>query len=216
MAKHKLLVVDDELFVRELLDEYFSKLDFEVFVASSGPAALKLVAENKFKVALIDLKMNDMDGIEVLKRIRELDENLILILMTGYPTVESSIEAMRSGAYDYVIKPFRLNELKDIISRAVNEHQIRSEIIEIREKVENIERKLAELTGAGTSAGKAGKVKQSVSVKKSDGTYSKSGSGAKPDLDVERQLERWGVLLKEGLVSPQEFETNKKRILSVV
>lgn len=216
MAKHKLLVVDDELFVRELLDEYFSKLDFEVFVASSGPTALKLVAENKFKVALIDLKMNDMDGIEVLKRIRELDENLILILMTGYPTVESSIEAMRSGAYDYVIKPFRLNELKDIISRAVNEHQVRSEIIEIREKVENIERKLAELTGTGTAATKAGKAKQSVSVKKSDGTYSKSGSGAKPDLDVERQLERWGVLLKDGLISPQEFETNKKRILSVV
>jgi DNA-binding NtrC family response regulator len=213
MAKHKILVVDDELFVRELLEEYFSKLDFEVLVAGSGPAALKLVAENRFKVALIDLKMSDMDGIEVLRRIRDLDENLIVILMTGYPTVESSVEAMRTGAYDYVIKPFRLNELKDIISRAIKEHQIRCEISRIKSRLSVLEQKLAGLTNDSAPAGS--EKKRGAVVSTPDG-FTRSQVVSEADLNIESQLERWGKLLKEGLITQQEFEANKNRILSAV
>ena len=215
MAEHKILVVDDELFVRELLEEYFSKLNFEVMVAGSGPAALKLVAENRFKVALIDLKMSDMDGIEVLKRIRDLDENLIVILMTGYPTVESSVEAMRTGAYDYVIKPFRLNELKDIISRAVKEHQIRCEISRIKSRLFILEQKLAGLTDDSLPVDSAEKKRDGAAAAASE-EYTRSRVVSEADLDIESQLERWGKLLKEGLITQQEFETNKNRILSAV
>jgi two-component system response regulator AtoC len=215
MPNHSILVVDDELFVRELLEEYFSKLDFEVSVASSGPAALKMVAESRFKVALIDLKMSDMDGIEVLKSIRELDENLIMILMTGYPTVESSVEAMRSGAYDYVIKPFRLNELKDIISRAIKEHQFRSEIGDIKSRIDTIERKLASLTNEQDLKRPPKKSKRTA-VTESDGVYSRTAVVSDSDLAADCQLERWGKLLKEGLISQQEFDANKKRILAAV
>lgn len=215
MAKHKILVVDDELFVRELLEEYFAKLDFEVLVAGSGPAALKMVAENRFKVALIDLKMSDMDGIEVLRRIRDLDENLIVILMTGYPTVESSVEAMRIGAYDYVIKPFRLNELKDIISRAIKEHQIRCEISQIKSRLSVLEQKLAGLTNDSAPAG-SGEKKRGAAATATPGGYTRSQVVSEADLNIESQLERWGKLLKEGLITQQEFEANKNRILSAV
>lgn len=212
MEAHKILVVDDELFVRELLEEYFSKLDFEVHVANAGPSALRLVAEHQFKVALIDLKMADMDGIEVLQSIRDLDENLIVILMTGYPTVESSVEAMRAGAYDYVIKPFRLNELKDIISRAIKEHQMRCEINDIKARVEALERRFEQVERDDDSENKS-EITRRVAVRASSSGYMKTTGS---DLNVESQIERWGKLLKDGLITQQEFESNKKRILSAV
>ena len=202
MARYKLLVVDDELFVRELLEEYFSKMDFEVMVAGCGPDALKLVAEHQFNVTLIDLKMSDMDGIETLKTIQQLDENLILILMTGYPTVESSVEAMRSGAFDYVVKPFRLNELKDIVLRAVKEHRVRCEIAEIKSKVAAIERKLSTIVGEAFG--------------ESDARETENLPAFGSDVEAEEQLDRWGKLLRDGFITRQEFEERKKRILSTV
>lgn len=139
MSADRVLVVDDELFVRELLDEYFSKLKFQVDVAESGEAALKMVADHKYNVALIDLKMTGLDGLETLKKIRELDTGVVVVLMTGYPTVESSIDALRAGAYDYIVKPFRLNELKDIVTGAIKEFEVRREIAVLKEKVRLLE-----------------------------------------------------------------------------
>ncbi len=215
MVKHKLLVVDDELFVRELLEEYFSRLDFEVLIANSGPAALKLVAENRFQVALIDLKMSDMDGIEVVRKIRELDKDLVLVLMTGYPTVESSVEAMRAGAYDYVIKPFRLSELEEIIARAIKEYQVRCEINQIKSRLAVVEEGLLAVTSNADSTHSGNKKKHTQGTAGSQDHRSVQRiSGT--ELDVESQLERWGQLLKEGLITQQEFEVNKNRILSTV
>jgi DNA-binding NtrC family response regulator len=139
MSTDRVLVVDDELFVRELLDEYFSKLKFTVDVAESGEAALELVSEHNYNVALIDLKMTGLDGLKTLKRIRELDPDVVVVLMTGYPTVESSIDALRAGAYDYIVKPFRLNELKDIVTGAIKEYEFRREITTLKEKVQALE-----------------------------------------------------------------------------
>jgi two-component system response regulator AtoC len=139
MSADRVLVVDDELFVRELLDEYFSKLKFQVDVAESGEAALKMVAENRYNVALIDLKMTGLNGLETLKKVRELDARVVVVLMTGYPTVESSIDALRAGAYDYIVKPFRLNELKDIVTGAIKEFEVRKEIAKLKEKVRLLE-----------------------------------------------------------------------------
>jgi DNA-binding NtrC family response regulator len=139
MPTDRVLVVDDELFVRELLDEYFSKLKFRVDVAESGEAALKMVAENRYNVALIDLKMTGLNGLETLKKIRESDAGVVVVLMTGYPTVESSIDALRAGAYDYIVKPFRLNELRDIVAGAIKEFEVRKEIAKLKEKVRLLE-----------------------------------------------------------------------------
>ena len=155
-------------------------------------------------MGLFDLKMSDMDGIETLKKIQQLDENLILILMTGYPTVESSVEAMRSGAFDYVVKPFRLNELKDIVLRAVKEHRVRCEIAEIKSKVAAIERKLSAIVGEPFCESEAGD------------TDTESPPAYESDIEAEEQLDRWGKLLRDGFITRQEFEERKKRILSTV
>jgi DNA-binding response OmpR family regulator len=119
MCRGRLLVVDDELFVRELLAEYFTRQSFTVDTAEDGDTALKLLEQNDYEAALIDLKMPRMDGVELLRAIRAIDRGLQVVMMTGYPTVESAVGALRGCACDYVVKPFRLNELESTILAAM-------------------------------------------------------------------------------------------------
>ena len=119
MSSERILVVDDELFVRELLLEFLSTEGYDVLLADSGEKAVEIVQTQPTDVVLLDLKMAGMDGIETLKQIKKIDPNALAIVMTGYPTIESSIDALRYGACDYVIKPFKLNDLKSSIENAL-------------------------------------------------------------------------------------------------
>ncbi len=139
----KLLVVDDEVFVRELLAEYFTKLNYQVRTAGSAAEALQQVVTESFHVALIDLRMPDGGGIDALRAVRGTADDLSIIIMTGYPTVDSAIEAMRAGAYDYVVKPFRLKELDNIVTKAVAAQRHRMEINQLRERVVELEARVA-------------------------------------------------------------------------
>jgi DNA-binding response OmpR family regulator len=141
----KLLVVDDEVFVRELLAEYFTKLNYQVRTAGSAAEALQQIGMEDFHVALIDLRMPDAGGIDVLRAVRKTADDLSIIIMTGYPTVDSAIEAMRAGAYDYVVKPFRLKELDNIVTKAVAAQRHRAEINQLRERVVELEARVASL-----------------------------------------------------------------------
>ncbi len=149
MAQEKILVIDDELFVRELLQEFLSKEGYNVYLAESGEKAINLIKTNRVEIALIDLKMPGMDGISTLKEIKKIAPETIAVILTGYPTIESSIEALRSGAYDYVVKPFKLNDLKNTIEKALNEYRLKSEIGQLRKKIQTLEEQLKEYQKAG-------------------------------------------------------------------
>jgi DNA-binding NtrC family response regulator len=142
MSQEKILVVDDELFIRELLFEFLTREDYEVVLADCGEKAVELIKSQPVEVALIDLKMPGIDGIETLKKIKEVDPNTPSIIMTGYPTLESSIEALRSGAYDYVMKPFKLNELKSSVEKALHEYKLKKEIGKLKNRVKTLEEEL--------------------------------------------------------------------------
>ncbi|MFQ6002797.1 MAG: sigma-54-dependent transcriptional regulator [Candidatus Zixiibacteriota bacterium] len=142
MSQEKILVVDDELFVRELLFEFLSKEEYEVVLADCGEKAVEAVKSEPVEVALIDLKMPGMDGIETLKKIKEVDPSTLSIIMTGYPTIESSIQALRCGAYDYVIKPFKLNELKNSVEKALHEYRLKTEIGRLKNQIKTLEQEL--------------------------------------------------------------------------
>jgi two-component system response regulator AtoC len=142
MSQETILVVDDELFVRELLFEFLSRENYEVILADCGEKAVELIKSQPVEVALIDLKMPGIDGIETLNKIKESDPNTLSIIMTGYPTLESSIAALRCGAYDYVIKPFKLNELKSSVEKALHEYKLKMEIGILKNRIKTLEKEL--------------------------------------------------------------------------
>lgn len=155
-GKSRLLVVDDEQFVRELLHDFFTKLGFDVVTAADGDAGIAACRQTRFDAALIDLKMPGKCGIEVLTAVREIDAALPVIVMTGYPTIDSSIEAIRKGAYDYIIKPFKLQELKELIDRAVKEQTLAREIEGLRNRLSRVEAELQQYRSLPNSDAPAG------------------------------------------------------------
>ncbi|MBI4530489.1 MAG: response regulator [Candidatus Latescibacteria bacterium] len=120
-TKGKILVVDDELLLRDLLFEFFTSSGYAVEAVDGGRKAIDCLAKDVFDVALVDLRMPEMDGIQLAQAIRAIDADLPMIIMTAYPSFDSVVKALREKAYDYVIKPFRLPHLALIIERAVKE-----------------------------------------------------------------------------------------------
>jgi DNA-binding NtrC family response regulator len=117
--RKRLLIVDDELLIRDLLYDYFAGLDFEIAVADSGRRALALVAEGRFDTVILDLKMPDMDGLQLAEELREVNADLPIIMITGYPSVDSAIEALRRRFDDYFIKPVNLAHLRRAVEGAL-------------------------------------------------------------------------------------------------
>lgn len=142
MSAERILVVDDELFVRELLLEFLSTQGYEVALADSGEKAVELMQTQPADVVLVDLKMPGIDGIKTLTQIKKIAPDALAIIMTGYPTIESSIEALRHGACDYVVKPFKLNDLKSSIEKALREHKLKMEIGQLKDRIAQLEAEL--------------------------------------------------------------------------
>lgn len=119
MKKKKILVVDDEQDVRETLESVLAKLDYEPIVASGGREALELIRQNKIDIVLSDLYMPEMDGIELLKRVKTENRNIVFLMITAHPTIETAVDAIKKGAYDYLTKPFHIDEVKMKLNRAL-------------------------------------------------------------------------------------------------
>jgi two-component system, OmpR family, phosphate regulon sensor histidine kinase PhoR len=113
-----ILVVDDEQDIRDASERILVRTGFQVLKASHGDEALNILDKDGIDIVLLDLKMPGMDGLEVLKRIRKLSEIIQVIVITGYATVETAIEAMKQGAYDFIPKPFEPDQLRIVVNRA--------------------------------------------------------------------------------------------------
>jgi DNA-binding NtrC family response regulator len=120
MARKSILVVDDEKSQREILEMILSNEGYDVTTASSGEAALKFAKERRFDLALTDLKMTGMDGIELLQHLLVQDSSIIVILLTAHGSIDSAKEALKRGAYDYLQKPFDQDKLLETIGRALS------------------------------------------------------------------------------------------------
>lgn len=114
----KLLVVDDDKVTRELLREYFEREGYSVEQAASAEQAKEMVATTPFPLVLSDIRMLDMDGLELLSFIKKQNSNSVVILMTGFGNMEGAVKAIQEGAFDYISKPFRLEDLKSVVFRA--------------------------------------------------------------------------------------------------
>jgi two-component system nitrogen regulation response regulator GlnG len=115
----KLLLIDDEADVQYSFQRIFDSPEMKLTTASSGEEGLKLIPKLKPDLVIMDIRMGGMSGLETLRRIREIDSKLLVILMTAYGTTQMAIEAMKLGAYDYLLKPFDVPKLKEIIHKAL-------------------------------------------------------------------------------------------------
>lgn len=132
MKAGRILVVDDEDSIRLTLDECFTSMDYEVVTASSGEDALQKFAPGKFDCVISDLMMPSIDGIELLKRIRSRDSEVYFLIMTGFPGIDSAINAMKEGAYDYLTKPFHMEDIQLKVEKAIHAKQTEASLKKIK------------------------------------------------------------------------------------
>ena len=139
-SKGNLLVVDDELSVRDSLAKWFTEEGYEVIAAENASQALTCVAEQSFDVALVDIKMRGTDGIELQRRLHEVCPDMLVIMMTGYASVETAVAALKNGAYDYVNKPLDPDEIAHLVAKAVSHRRTQQENVRLKEAVSEIAR----------------------------------------------------------------------------
>ncbi|MBI5344316.1 MAG: sigma-54-dependent Fis family transcriptional regulator [Deltaproteobacteria bacterium] len=116
--KFKILITDDDSDLRELLIEAVRNWGYDADVAKEGEEALRKLRMVRYDIVVCDLMMPGMDGITLLRKVKELDKDILVIIITGYATIETAVTAIEAGAYDYIAKPFRLDELMIVIKNA--------------------------------------------------------------------------------------------------
>ncbi|AEB08859.1 sigma-54-dependent transcriptional regulator [Desulfobacca acetoxidans] len=132
--KISILVVDDELSIRESLSGWLQQDGYEVATAADGIAAWAMIQENRYDIMLIDVKMPRMDGLSLLKKLRENDHTEAVVMMTAYGSIRDAVESMRLGAYDYLLKPFELEELSLTIEKLAGIQTLAMESMILRDR----------------------------------------------------------------------------------
>ncbi len=132
MRKHKILVVDDEHLIRWSLEQNLKKQGYEVFIAGSGEDALRLVRDESPDLVLLDIQLPGINGLEVLEKIKDQEDDVIVIMVTALGVLETAVKAMRMGAYDYLNKPFNLDELAIVIRKALETGELKREVAHLR------------------------------------------------------------------------------------
>jgi DNA-binding NtrC family response regulator len=130
----RILIVDDEEVIRNSISLYLRREGYIVDVCSSGEEGLRRIEEESPDLLLLDIKLPKLGGLDVLKRAKELNEDLIVIMITAYGSVESAVQAMKAGAYDYITKPLDLDELEVIIKKGLETVRLKKEVSQLRKE----------------------------------------------------------------------------------
>jgi DNA-binding NtrC family response regulator len=135
MVSTKILIVDDELIMRESLKGWLERDGYGVETAASGEDALETLRDTRFDIILLDIKMEGMSGLDVLKHVKENDPDVAVIMITAYGSISTAIEAMKNGAHDYLLKPFDPNQLGALVEKIVEHQALDRENLFLREQV---------------------------------------------------------------------------------
>ncbi len=135
MEAAKILVVDDERPILLLLKEALTQWGYQVICASAASEALDLIRTEIFDALITDIRMPDMNGLDLLREVRKQDESIEVVMMTGYPTITSAVQALKEGAYDYLSKPLILDELRHLMARMMERRFLRGEIHTLRARL---------------------------------------------------------------------------------
>jgi DNA-binding NtrC family response regulator len=138
MGEPSILIVDDDIVVRDSLGKWFESEGFQVSIAPGAAAALEMLAGRRFDLALVDIKMPGVDGIELQAKLREIDPAMPVIIMTGFASVETAVRALKNGAYDYITKPFDPDELVHLVNKAISHKRAEREVSKLKENLDEI------------------------------------------------------------------------------
>jgi DNA-binding NtrC family response regulator len=136
--QEKILIVDDEKVVRESLYHWFEEDNYVVDTAEDGETALKKYSKDKYDLLLVDMKMPGMSGLDLLSKIKAIDKDALIILITAFASVPTAISALKNGAYDYVTKPIDPDELAHLVKRALEQRALKIENIQLKENIDEI------------------------------------------------------------------------------
>ena len=183
----RLLIVDDEKNIRRNLAAFFESLGHAVKAAASGTEALELLGEGSFDLVLTDYRMAEMTGLELLHAIKKRRPQSLVILMTAYATVENAVAAMKAGAYDYVTKPFTLDQIEHIVQRAIELQGLQAENLELRDAIDD-----APLLDS-QSAVMSRMLETARQAAESDATILLSGESGTGKNVLARQIHAWSL-----------------------
>src|SRR3989304_10092798 len=141
--KSKLLIIDDEEIILDSCTQILAGDDLQIATALNGTLGLQLIKELMPDLVFVDLKMPGISGLEVIERIHDFDPNIVAIVITGYATVTSAVEAMKKGAYDFLPKPFTPDELRLIARRGLEKRRLILETVTLRKEKEMLREQLA-------------------------------------------------------------------------
>jgi DNA-binding NtrC family response regulator len=133
-----ILIVDDEASVRDALFKWFKFDGYRVDAAEDATIALQKLQDNLWDIVLLDIKMPGMDGLELQRRIKQIDKSIITIIITAFASVDTSIQALKEGAFDYIVKPVDPDDMSHLIRNAVEQRRLIYENIQLRQQIEEI------------------------------------------------------------------------------
>jgi CheY-like chemotaxis protein len=215
-----ILIVDDDTNLLSVLKTLFVE-SHAVTTCSDGSEAVEICKKRHFDVVLSDIIMPGASGLDVLKQVRKSDPNTIVILITGYASLETAIDAIREGAYDYITKPFKLEQLKNVVKNALERVQLSRENQRLLEELQEAHRQINLIKGImGIEERLAGASNEDALPESGKKTligndaipYHLLQNESKRVSGLIEDLERIGELKNRGLISEKEFELCKLRL----
>ncbi len=179
--KEKILVVDDERLIRQSLEKGLASQGYAVFSAEDGRTALRLAEEESLDLIVLDLKLPDLNGIEVLKGLRELEKDMPVLVITAYGSIDTAIQAIRAGAYDYLTKPFDLEALLLSIHQALDAFRLKKEVTYFRSQ-ETIRSGLHRIIGQSPAMEEVGRLVRQIAQSEASTVLLEGESGTGKDL----------------------------------
>jgi DNA-binding NtrC family response regulator len=211
----KILVVDDDWFMRDLLNRFLGKKAYEVALADSGEAAIQLASEKEFQIGLIDILLTGMDGLELADRLKQLQPDMMIILMTGHPTIETALEALKQGVQEYLIKPFKLDQLEIVVQKCIHIQEIISENKALKEALYQANQRVEkyELIIRQPHMAHVPGLEKLPNVYNGDKIYRKQSLKSKEE-SARDHLNKLDILKEEGMISDIEYEKKRKLLLA--
>jgi DNA-binding response OmpR family regulator len=209
----KIFVVDDDPFLLDLLSRYLTKEGYYVEGAQTANEAVTKLKKSNFDIALLDVMLEGIDGLELMEKLCKLKPGLCFIVMTGHPSLETALMAMKNGAKDYLIKPFKLEHLGERIKRCYSERELQEENRRIKNELNMAQeqiKKLQAIVRQPRLSVHKGKSQTSLNYRSGE-VYRVQSQEMQKSAQIE-QLNRLKKMKEDGILTNEEYEGLKKQL----